>query len=142
MNPARPPSMLVAALALLGSAAATGCDEDVKYGYFSVKVTIADTATPEYLGRIASCGVNVEGSDTDFTPLLGCKRGQVTSKELGTLEWSTNTTGAVRFVVRLTDVTDTELGSGMTGDLTIIPDDTVTSSLVVTPTPAALMPGQ
>ncbi|HEY0708038.1 MAG TPA: hypothetical protein VGG33_14640 [Polyangia bacterium] len=125
------------ALALLGLGVA-GCEEDVNYGYFAVTVKIAETATPDYLSRVASCGVNVEGADSDFTS-LGCQMGQV-NLNLGTFEWSTNETGVVRFVVRLTDITGTEIGIGNSGDVTIVPGGTVPANVVVTPSEAALQP--
>jgi hypothetical protein len=127
--------LLGAALALLGVA---GCESDVKYGYFSVKVTMADTATPEILARINSCGVNVEGDDIDFSA-LDCSLGHV-SKEVGTFEWSTTSTGTVRFLVTVKDVTGKDLGTGMSPDQRIVPDGTVPAVVVVNPTPEALKP--
>jgi hypothetical protein len=139
--PAARRTTLVGALALLGIGvlALGGCEEDVKYGYVAVTVTIADSATPDYLNRVSACGVNVEGADTDFLTNIGCQVGRV-NKNIGTFEWSTNTTGTVRFVVRLTDITNTEVGSGTSADVNIVPNNTVNANVVVTPTPASLMP--
>ncbi|HEY0713713.1 MAG TPA: hypothetical protein VGF45_13630 [Polyangia bacterium] len=126
------------ALALFGVVGA-GCEEDVNYGYVAVKVTIADTATPDYRARISACGVNVEGADSDFTS-LGCQMGRVSTNDLGTFEWSTNETGVVRFVVRLTDITGTEIGKGTSSDVAIVPGQMINAAVVVTPAEAALQP--
>jgi hypothetical protein len=128
--------LLGAALALVGMA---GCESDVKYGYFAVKVTLADTMPTEVLARINSCGVNVEGDDADFSP-LNCSLGKVTSRELGTFEWSTTSTGKVRFLVTIKDVTGKDLAVGMTPDQNIVPNGTVVASVEATPTAEALKP--
>jgi hypothetical protein len=130
-------SAVTVALAL-GAMGLAGCEEDINYGYVAVKVTIADTATPYYLDRVSACGVNVEGADSDFTT-LNCQMGRV-SKDIGTFEWSTNETGVVRFVVRLTDITGTEVGTGDSGDVNIVPGQMISAMVVVTPKETALQP--
>jgi hypothetical protein len=128
--------LLGATLALVGVA---GCESDVKYGYFAVKVTLADTMPAEVLARINSCGVNVEGDDTDFSA-LNCSLGKVTSRELGTFEWSTTSTGKVRFLVTIKDVTGKDLAIGMSPDQNIVPNGTVMAFVEAAPTAEALKP--
>ena len=128
--------LLGAALALVGVA---GCESDVKYGYFAVKVTLADTMPADVLPRINSCGVNVEGDDTDFSA-LNCSLGKVTSREIGTFEWSTTSTGKVRFLVTIKDVTGKDLAIGMSPDQTILPNGTVMAFVEAAPTAEALKP--
>jgi hypothetical protein len=125
-----------AALALLGLGS---CESDVKYGYFAVKVTLADNTTPEIRARINSCGVNVEGDDSDFSA-LNCVPGRITSNDLGTFEWSTTSTGTVRFRVTIKDVTGKDLALGVSPDQTIVPNGTVMAFVEAQPTPDALKP--
>jgi hypothetical protein len=129
-------SLLGATLALAGVA---GCESDVTYGYFAVKVTLADTTTPEIMARINSCGVNVEGDDNDFSA-LNCGLGRVTSRDLGSFEWSTTSSGTVRFKVVVKDVTGKDLGIGMSPDQTILQNGTVMTFVEVKPTDEALKP--
>jgi hypothetical protein len=124
----------LASLALLG----TSCEDNINYGYFAVKVTLTDAATPEYLARINACGANVLGADQDFSS-LNCRLGQVNSRDLGTFEWSTSATGKVQFKVTLTDVTQREIGVGMSEEVTIVPGTMVTTNVVVTPTVLPMM---
>ena len=127
--------LLLGALALLFA----GCESDVKYGYFAVKVTLAENTTPEIMARINSCGVNVEGDDSDFSP-LDCSLGKVTSRELGTFEWSTTSTGKVRFNVVVKDAVGKDLGLGASADQMIVPNGTVMTFVEVKPTAEALKP--
>jgi hypothetical protein len=124
----------LASLALLG----TSCEDNINYGYFSVKVTLTEAATPEYLARINACGANVTGADEDFSS-LNCALGHVSSRDLGTFEWSTSATGKVKFTVRLTDVTQREIGIGMSEEVAIVPGSTVITNVVVTPTVLPMM---
>ena len=117
----------------------TGCQSDTNYGYFTVNVTVADSATPEFLGRIASCGVNVSGDDTDFAPLT-CPAGRVTTKQIGSFEWSTTATGKVHFVVNIQDIAANPLGSGDSGEVAIQPGSNVAATVVITPIPKELLP--
>lgn len=128
--------MLGLALALAGAA---GCENDVNYGYFSVKVTLADTMPEEVLARISSCGANVEGDDLDFAP-LDCRLGQVNSRDIGTFEWSTSSTGTVRFRITVKDITGKDLALGVSGDQRIVPGGTVPVTVEATPTEEALKP--
>jgi hypothetical protein len=121
-----------AALASLGLLSSS-CEDNINYGYFAVRVTLTDAATPDYLARINACGANVEGADQDFSS-LNCSLGRVSSRELGTFEWSTSATGKVKFVVSLTDVTQREIGRGTSEEVSIVPGSTVTTNVVVTPT--------
>jgi hypothetical protein len=131
-------------VSLLGTASllllsASGCESDVKYGYFAVKVTLADTTTPEIMARINSCGVNVEGADSDFSA-LPCTLGGVTSRDLGTFEWSTTSMGAVRFKITIKDATGKDLALGTSPDQNIVPNGTVMTFVEAKPTEEALKP--
>jgi hypothetical protein len=124
-------------LALLGGA---GCEQDVDYGYFAVKVTIDQTAPAEWLTSVASCGVNVDGADVDFGS-LACAEGSLTGHELGVFEWSTSTSsGAVQFTVTFKNALGRVLGAGKSPEVNISPGQMVMTSVVVVPTPESLMP--
>jgi len=128
---------LFVGLALLG---AGGCQEEVDYGYFAVRVTIDQTATDPWLASVASCGVNVDGADEDFGS-LACSEGALTGHELGVFEWSTSTaSGAVQFTVTFKSATGRVLGTGRSPEVSISPGNTVMTSVVVVPTPESLMP--
>jgi hypothetical protein len=132
------PSALGAGLLLL--LAIPACGDEVDYGYFSVRVSAADSATPDYLSRIAACGVNVDGAAVDFSA-LACSEGSVTQHELGVFEWSTATkSGTVRFTVTLKDGIGRLLGTGTSAEVAISPGRTVETTVLVTPAPGALMP--
>lgn len=123
-------------LALLG----TACQSDKTYGYFSVKVTIADAPTPPaFLARIATCGVNVAGSDTDFAPLR-CPQSALATLDIGSFEWSTASKGTVHFIVAMKDVAGNVLATGTSPDVAIVQNQTVNTSVVVNPIPAQLNP--
>ena len=129
-------------MALLGLAllAAAGCEKEVDYGYFSVRVTIDQTATPAWLASVASCGVNVDGADEDFGSLT-CVQGSVTSLDLGVFEWSTSAPGgAVQFTVTFKSATGQVLGTGKSPEVDISPGNTVTTGVSVVPTPESLKP--
>jgi hypothetical protein len=136
MSPRRNAGFLGAALAFLGAA---GCENDVTYSYVAVKVTVADAATPYYLGRVKTCGVNVlVGQEIiDFAPLT-CAA-PATSKEIGTFEWSTSSTGTVNFIVTINDASGLS-GTGDSGPVTIVPGGTTTATVVVNPDPKKLEP--
>jgi hypothetical protein len=129
----------VLGLALLASA---GCEEDVNYGYFAVRVTVDQTATDAWLASVAGCGVNVDGADVDFGS-LACAEGTLNGRELGVFEWSTSTpSGAVQFTVTFRSGLGRLLGTGKSPEVSISPGKTVETSVVVVPTPASLMPPQ
>ena len=126
------------ALGGLGLLAASGCEDDTKYAYFSVRVTIAEPADAIFLARIARCGANVEGADSDFAS-LACAPAR--SRDLGTFEWSTaETMGNVRFRVTLSDGIGTVLGEGVSTDVPIVIGATTPATVVVTPVPPMTMP--
>lgn len=130
-------ALAIAGLALL---ALPACRNDVDYGYFSVKVTVDPTADPAYLASIASCGVNVDGADVDFGS-LACAEGSVTRHEIGTFEFSTDTSsGNVQFTVTLKNTVGRVLGTGKSAEVAISPGNTVTATVVVVPAPGTLMP--
>lgn len=127
-------------LAGLGLLATAGCEDDTKYAYFTVNVTIGDAADQDFLARIATCGANVEGADADFSP-LACSPGSVRNHQLGTFEWSTSeTAGNVRFRVTLKDIAGMDLATGTSADVPIVSGQNTTTSVVAVPLPAALMP--
>jgi hypothetical protein len=123
-----------------GALATAGCEDDTKYSYVSVTVSFNDMATPEYLSRVASCGVNVTGADDDFGP-LACSPGNVTSRQLGTFEWSSlQKSGTVTFLVRVEDPAGMEIGRGESQPVSLVADQMVPASVVIVPDPKALMP--
>ena len=136
----------LAGLGLVASAwLGAGCQSDTSYSYFSVKVVIADTPAPppaEYLARITSCGVNVDGDDVDFAPLNCTAGGPINSRELGSFEWSTTATGTVHFTVNIKDVAAKVIGTGTSADVAIVQGANVTATVVVTPDPKELLPRQ
>ncbi len=124
-------------LALLGGA---GCEEQVDYGYFAVRVTIDQTAPDPWLASVASCGVNVGGADEDFGA-LACAENTLTTHELGVFEWSTSTSsGAVQFTVTFKSAIGRVLGVGKSPEVNISPGNTVMTTVMVVPTPESLMP--
>jgi hypothetical protein len=132
-----PPSLALGLLALL---ALPACRDPIDYGYFAVKVGVDPTAPAEYLARIASCGVNVDGADVDFSSLI-CAEGSVTQHELGVFEWSTSTeSGTVTFTVTFEDGIGRFIGRGKSAEVAISPGRTVETTVTVTPDPAALVP--
>jgi hypothetical protein len=125
----------------LGLLALAGCEEDPQYSYFAVNVTFNEQASDEILSRIATCGANVEGADTDFVSDLGCRPGSVRGRELGRFEWvTTETSGNVRFRVMMKDIAGVVLAEGSSPDVPITVGTTTQTSVVAAPTPAALMP--
>ena len=119
--------------------AGSGCEEEVNYGYFAVRVTVDQTATDPWLARVASCGVNVDGADVDFGS-LACAEGTLNGPEVGVFEWSTSTTsGTVQFTVTFKSGIGNPLGSGRSPPVSISPGNTVETSVVVVPIPATLM---
>ena len=121
---------------------APGCGDDTSYSYFSVKVTLDESASkyPPYFDHVYSCGANVVGADVDFGS-LACKPGGSNGLDLGTFEWSTSAkSGTVQFVVTVKDRAGNEIGRGMSSDVGIVPNGTATTSVVVTPDPEALKP--
>ena len=124
----------------LGLCALPACQDEVDYGYVSVKVLVDSSADADYLGRIASCGVNVDGADVDFSS-LACAEGRFSRHELGTFEWSTDTSaGSVQFTVTLKDAGWDVLGTGTSTPVSISPGKTVETSVMVVPAPGTLMP--
>jgi hypothetical protein len=133
---------LALAAAGAGALAAAGCEDDTKYSYVRVTVSLNDQVTPYYLGRISSCGANVMGADDDFGPLY-CPPGGVTGRQLGAFEWSTlQTSGTVTFVVTLKDPAGMDIGRGESAPVTLVPDtkDPLPAQVVVIPDPKALQP--
>ena len=129
----------ILALALL---AGPGCQEDVDYGYFAVRVSVDQTATDAWLARVAHCGVNVDGADVDFG-FLTCAEGTLSGPEVGVFEWSTSTTGGtVQFTVTFKNAIGDTLGTGRSAEASISPGNTVETRVVVVPIPATLIPAR
>jgi hypothetical protein len=125
-----------------GALATAGCEDDTKYSYVRVTVTLNEQVTPYYLGRIYSCGANVMGADDDFGP-LACPPGGVTGRQLGSFEWSSlQTSGTVTFLVTVKDPAGMEIGRGQSGPVVLVPEtkDPLTTEVIVIPDPKALMP--
>jgi hypothetical protein len=142
MNGATRSRPLTTLLGLGLAAALPACQDEVDYGYFSVKVVVDQTADTDYLARIATCGVNVDGADADFSS-LACAEGRFTRHELGTFEWSTDTSnGSVQFTVTLKDSTWAILGTGTSDPAPIEPGRTVETRVLVKPAPGTLTPPQ
>jgi hypothetical protein len=122
--------------ALLG---ATGCEENVNYGYFLVDVTVNQAASQEFLDRIAVCGVTVLDSEGNSIAedSLKCPKCSVTTHKIGTIDWSTKRTGgAVQFVVTVNSIENDPtrlLGKGMSSTLSISPNGVVKGTVDVTP---------
>jgi hypothetical protein len=134
---------LARTLALGGLSLSTlaGCEDDTKYGYFAVDVTLNEQADADFLARIASCGANVEGADIDFAPINTCIAGQVRSRMLGTFEFSTaETSGNVHFRVTVKDIAGMTLAEGVSPDVPINVGQVTRTSVTVVPLPSALMP--
>ncbi len=126
---------------LAGIGGLSGCEDDTKYSYFAVDVALNDMADADFLARIASCGVNVEGADTDFAPIGVCQAGAVRDRKLGTVEYSTvETSGTVRFKVTVKDIAGMTLAEGTSSDVPITSGAVTRASVTVVPLPAALMP--
>jgi hypothetical protein len=129
------------ALAGIGLGGIAGCSDDTTYSYFAVDVALNDMADADFLDRIATCGVNVEGADTDFSPISICQPGAVRDRKLGTVEYSTvETTGTLRFKVTVKDVAGMTLAEGTSNDVPITSGALTRASVTVVPLPAALMP--
>jgi hypothetical protein len=136
----RPLARALVTATALGLCALPACQDDVDYGYFSVKVVVDPSADADYLARIATCGVNVDGADVDFSS-LACAEGRFTRHELGFFEWSTDTpTGNVQFTVTLKAASWDVLGIGMSAPAAIAPGRTVETIVTVVPAPGSLMP--
>ena len=118
-----------------------GCSDDTTYSYFAVDIALNDMADADFLDRISSCGVNVEGADTDFAPISICQTGAVRDRKLGTVEYSTvETTGTLRFKVTIKDVAGMTLAEGTSNDVPITSGALTRTSVTVVPLPSALMP--
>ena len=106
-------------------------------------MNIASTASADFLARIASCGVNVldsGGAILDFAS-INCPEGQVRKHDLGVVDWSTTDPSLrVKLVVTLKDRATREIGKGMSRELAIVKNGTVTDSLQVDPLPDPMMP--
>jgi hypothetical protein len=129
------------ALVGLGLAGIAGCEDDTKYSYFAVDVALNDMADADFLARIASCGVNVEGADTDFSPIAVCSPGAIRDRKLGTVEYSTvETTGTVRFKVTVKDIAGMTLAEGLSNDVPVTSGAVTRATVTIVPLPAALAP--
>jgi len=125
----------------LGLAGVAGCGDDTQYSYFSVDVALNDMADADFLARIATCGINVEGADTDFSPIPVCAPGAIRDRRLGTVEYSTvETTGTVTFKVTVKDVAGMTLGEGTSNQVPVTSGSLTKATVTVVPLPAALMP--
>ena len=134
-------TLALAGIGVAGLAGLGGCEDDTKYSYFAVDVALNDMADADFLARIASCGVNVEGADTDFAPIGVCQPGAVRDRKLGTVEYSTvETSGTVRFKVTVKDIAGMTLAEGTSSDVPITSGAVTRASVTVVPLPAALMP--
>jgi hypothetical protein len=128
-----------ATAALLAGAllAASGCEENVNYGYFLVDVAVAQTAPRDFLDRIAVCGVTVVDGDgnTIAEDSLKCPKCSVATHRIGTIDWSTNRKGGtVKFVVTVNDIANDPnkvLGRGESGPLNIMPNGQVRGNVEV-----------
>jgi hypothetical protein len=134
-------TLALAGIGLAGLAGPAGCEDDTKYSYFAVDVALNDMADADFLARIASCGVNVEGADTDFAPIVSCQPGAIRDRKLGTVEYSTvETSGTVRFKVTVKDIAGMTLAEGTSSDVPVTSGAVTRASVTVVPLPAALMP--
>jgi hypothetical protein len=130
------------ATAVLGGTllGALGCGESVIYAYFAVDVTIDESANFDFLNRISSCSVVVEGPRQDQGN-LNCIKGAIKDHRLGKFEYSTSaSSGSVRFTVVLRDLNGRELARGTSDSVRIVPDELVNASVLVKPLPEALEP--
>jgi hypothetical protein len=128
------------ALSGFGLAGIAGCSDDTTYSYFAVDIALNDMADADFLARISSCGVNVEGADTDFSPITICQVGAIRDRNLGTVEYSTvETSGTLRFKVTVLDVAGKTLAEGTSNDVAIAGGALTRASVTVVPLPSALM---
>jgi hypothetical protein len=126
---------------LAGIGGLSSCGDDTTYSYFAVDVALNDMADADFLARIASCGVNVEGADSDFAPIASCQPGAIRDRKLGTVEYSTaESSGSVRFKVTVKDIAGMTLAEGTSSDVPITSGSVTRASVTVVPLPAALMP--
>jgi hypothetical protein len=133
-------TLALAGLGLAGIGGVSGCEDDTQYSYFAIDVALNDMADADFLARIASCGVNVEGADTDFSSISICQAGAVNDRKLGTVEYSTvETTGTLRFKVTVKDVAGMPLAEGTSTDVPITSGSLTRASVTVVPLPGALM---
>jgi hypothetical protein len=135
---------LLAGLGAMAMMGVSGCEEDNEFAYFKVRATLSENADAAFLDRVASCGVNVvsgtDGRLLDFAP-ISCAAGQVRSRELGLIDWSTaETTGKVRFVVIVKDVGTREIAKGMSADFDIRTNATTEGTMQVDRLPDPPMP--
>jgi hypothetical protein len=125
-------SLALLPLALVSS---TGCEEAVTYSYFSVDVKIDESADADFLRRVYSCAAIVMGSRTDSGELR-CAPG---TRNLGKFEYSTSAkSGNISFTVVVNDVTNVEIGTGTSPEVSVVAGQTVQTSVVVKPRPEAL----
>jgi hypothetical protein len=130
-------ALLLGATALAGAA---GCGESVTFAYFEVDVTVDQTADREFLGRITSCGVEVDGPHKHSGDLR-CQRGAIQDHKLGKFEYSTSaSSGTVTFTVVLKDLNGKDLARGQSDPVTIVPNKTTQAQVLVKPLPEALEP--
>lgn len=120
----------VASLLLLATAA-SGCEDDVTYSYFRVKVLL-DTTDIDYafIKTVFGCAVVVQtphGSDTaDFR----CPTDVV--EDLGTFDYSTSiTSGSVTFSVWFTDINVRQIAKGVSAPMPIAQGQTTEGQVVV-----------
>jgi hypothetical protein len=134
-------TLALAGAGLAGVAGFGGCGDDTTYSYFAVDIELNDMANPDFLDRISTCGVNVEGADTDFSPIPTCATGAVRDRKLGTVEYSTvEKSGTLRFRVTVKDVAGMTLAEGTSNDVPITSGALTRASVTVVPLPSALAP--
>jgi hypothetical protein len=120
------------ALLPLAMVSSTGCEEAVTYSYFSVSVSIDQSADADFLRSVGSCAAVVMGARTDSGELR-CSGG---NRDLGKFEYSTSAkSGAVTFTVVVNDVAGNEIGTGTSPEVSIASGQTVNTSVVVIPKP-------
>lgn len=117
-----------AVLAGLVALGLSGCDDgsSVTYSYFLVPVTIDRQSVDEdLLALVAHCGAEAHvGTRRDGVDLR-CVRGRI-PYELGKFEYTTTqTSGAVRFVVELFGINHNPLARGESMPAGIVPGKTV-----------------
>lgn len=119
---------------ILALALVAGCGgSSTRYAYFKVQVSMDPTTVDDDRRReIIGCGVRVTGAVTDsFNLPHPCTKGSV-PYELGKFEYATTADkGELTFTISMTNIGRKTVATGSSDPVTILPDMTVDTVVVV-----------